>query len=68
MDQELDINGYNCIRMDRKTEDGGGGCLLYYKDNICLDVSPTFAPEKDDTETIWADINFHSQHLALALN
>ena len=46
----------------------GGGCLLYYKDNICLDESPTFAPEKDDTETIWADINFHSQHLALALN
>lgn len=67
LDQELVIGGYNFIRMDRKTEGGGGGCLLCYKDNICLNESPAFASEKDDTEKIWADINFHSQHLALAL-
>ena len=68
LDQELVIGGYNFIRMDRKTEGGGGGCLLCYKDNICLIESPAFASEKDDTEKFWADINFHSQHLALALN
>ena len=65
-DTELNIDGYNFIRKDRNREDGGGGCLLYYLEDLPISECPIFAPEEDNTKTIWVDVKFHSQHLALA--
>ena len=35
-DEQLDIEGYKFIRKDREKEDGGGGCMLYYLEDLDL--------------------------------
>ena len=67
-DEDLDIAGYKFIRRDRPCEDGGGGCLLYYMEDMHLTENPRFLPHNiDNLEAIWIDILFHSQRLALSV-
>lgn len=67
-DEDLDIAGYKFIRRDRPCEDGGGGCLLYYMEDMHLTENPRFLPHDiDNLEAIWVDILFHSQRLALSV-
>ena len=67
-DEDLDIVGYKFIRRDRPCEDGGGGCLLYYMEDMHLTENPRFLPHDiDNLEAIWVDILFHSQKLPLSV-
>ena len=67
-DEELDIKGYTFVRKDRKKEDGGGGCMLYYQES--LDVTENiklFPAELDTLEAIWVEFSLHSQRLLLSV-
>ena len=67
-DEELDIEGYKFVRKDRKKEDGGGGCMLYYQES--LDVTENiklFPAELDTLEAIWVEFKLHSQRLLLSV-
>ena len=67
-DEELDINGYKFVRKDRRDEDGGGGCMLYYQES--LDVTENiklFPAELDTLEAIWVEFKLHSQRLLLSV-
>ena len=35
-DEQPDIEGYKFIRKDREKKDGGGGCMLYYLEDLDL--------------------------------
>ena len=67
-DKELDIEGYKFVRNDRKKEDGGGGCMLYYQES--LDITENielFPAELDTLEAIWVEFKLHSQRLLLSV-
>eukprot|EP00112_Aurelia_sp_Birch-Aquarium-sp1_P021970 Seg604.7 transcript_id=Seg604.7/GoldUCD/mRNA.D3Y31 product="putative RNA-directed DNA polymerase from transposon X-element" pseudo=true protein_id=Seg604.7/GoldUCD/D3Y31 len=63
-DEEISITGYSMERQDRKGK-GGGGCLIYYKDNL------TVVPFSDDieefkaVESAWIEVNIMSQKFLL---
>ena len=61
-DEQLDIEGYKFIRKDREKEDGGGGCMLYYLEDLDLyDIIRT------KLEAIWVDVELHSQRISLSM-
>ena len=48
--------------------DGGGGCILYFAETLDVsDASHLFPSEWNNLETIWAEINLHSQRLLISV-
>ena len=59
-DEDLEIAGYKFIRRDRPCEDGGGGCLLYYMEDMHLAENPNFlSHDIENLKAIWVDIVIH---------
>ena len=50
------------LRLDRKNK-GGGGCLIYYRENINVIPKPKF--EVADLEAIWIEVIINSQRLLI---
>ena len=64
-DEALEIVGYKLIRKD--DGDDGGGCLLYFAEDLRLMENFFFSCNLDNIEAIWVDIIFHSQRFALSV-
>ena len=52
-DEEIRIDRFNVQRLDRSNQQGGG-CLMYYREN--LDVIPKPKLEVKSVETIWIEV------------
>ena len=65
-DEDIEIEGYKTFRRDRSRNDGGG-CLMYYKENLDVTGIELHAEGKGEAETIWADLKMHSQNIAIAV-
>ena len=61
-DEEVNITNYHMLRLDRKNK-GGGGCLIYYGENINVIPKPKF--EVADLEAIWIEVIINSQQLLI---
>ena len=61
-DEEVNITNYHMLRLDRKNK-GGGGCLIYHRENINVIPKPKF--EVADLEAIWIKVIINSQRLLI---
>ena len=57
-DEEINMADYAVVRLDRKNK-GGGGCLIYYKDNLDIVSKPKFTVR--GLESIWIEVISKSQ-------
>ena len=64
MNEQLDIEGYKFLRKDREKEDGGGGCMLYYVEDLDLYETDTI---RTKLEAIWIDVELRSQRISLSM-
>ena len=63
-DEEILIAGYSVERPDRKGK-GGGGCLIYYKDNLTVVPFSDYIDEFREVESAWIEVNIISQKFLL---
>ena len=61
-DEEVNITNYHMLQLDRKNK-GGGGCLIYYRENINVIPKPKF--EVADLEARWIEVIINSQWLLI---
>jgi hypothetical protein len=52
-DNEVSIDGYRIIRKDRPNGSPWGGCAIYYKENLDVNIINKYMT--DNTEAIWAE-------------
>ena len=55
-----DVTDYDVVRLDRKNK-GGGGCLIYNKDNLDIVPKPKFPVQS--LEAIWIEVISKSQRI-----
>ena len=65
-DEEIEIEGYKLYRRDRD-RNSGGGIVMYYKENLNMTELKLQIDTKIVVETIWADVQMHSQKMAVAV-
>ena len=63
-DEQLDIEGCKFIKKDREKEDGGGGCMLYYLEDLDLYETDII---RTKLEAIRIDVELHSQQISLSM-
>ena len=61
-DEQLDIEGYKFIRKDREKQDGGGGCMLCYLEDLDLYETDII---RTKLEAIWVDVELHSHRISV---
>jgi hypothetical protein len=61
-DDEIYIEGYRFFRQDRQHK-AGGGCLVYYKENLNVILKPEFMV--NNIEALWMEITINSQRLLI---
>ena len=63
-DEKVEIDNYELLRRDRKTDDGWGGVIVYHKEIL---HGIEFKPETEcDLEMIWLECNVRSQKLLVS--
>ena len=62
-DNEVFINGYIILRKDRPDGSPWGGCALYYKENLDVQIINKYMSDK--IEAIWAELLLNSQRLLI---
>ena len=65
-DEEIEIEGYKLYRRDRE-RNSDERIVIYYKENLNMIELKVQIDTKIEIETIWSDVQMHSQEMAVAV-